>query len=56
MKHTAFKFPPYTEPIPRPMTDRDWEDYVQKLVEEEADFYNATSHLMETSHVRYRSV
>lgn len=47
MKHTAFKIPQNTKPISPTVTDKDWENYIQKRLDEESDFYNSTSHLTE---------
>ena len=34
-------------PNPAPMTEQDWENYVQRKLEEEADFLNSIAHLVE---------
>lgn len=52
MKHYRIEFPKKSDISPPPMTDEDWEKYVQQRVDEEADFLNSTSHLLEKNHVR----
>lgn len=42
---------PQSTPEPRPMSDQDWENYVQQKLDEEADFFNATAPLAETFNV-----
>lgn len=54
MKHIDIltQIPPLTFPESRPMSDRDWENYVLQREREEADFFNSTALLMEKPHVR----
>lgn len=53
MKHTPPPLPnqPVT-PAPRspPMSDQDWENYVQQKLIEKADFLNSTAHLVDKSY------
>jgi sarcosine oxidase delta subunit len=52
MKHTLFPPLPITQPNPAPMSDRDWEEYVLRRANEEADFFNASAYLSEKPNVQ----